>query len=165
MWRKTPHEHLSPQQLPVRSQPELTVTISQHHAWLRLCVLNTQPKRSPITKILDFEWFQSIKVRCTLHNAKLKGWTMLVTRDCFIAAIHTIGGELYESVGVEAPILLSYTHKNECNTHGGLPTRCQRSAMGVSFIFVGVRQQNGCFDTHTFIQLSTYDSCTLSCIR
>ena len=23
-----------------------------------------------------------------------------------------IGGELYESVGVEAPILLSYTHKN-----------------------------------------------------
>ena len=67
-----------------------------------------------------------------------------------------IGGELYESVGVEAPILLSYTHKNEWNTHGGLPTRCQRSAMGVSLIFVGVRQQNGCFDTHTFIQLSTY---------
>ena len=67
-----------------------------------------------------------------------------------------IGGELYESVGVEAPILLSYTHKNEWNTHGGLPTWCQRSAMGVSLIFVGVRQQNGCFDTHTFIQFSTY---------
>ena len=63
---------------------------------------------------------------------------------------------MYESVGVEAPILLSYTHKNEWNTHGGLPTRCQRSAMGVSLIFVGVRQQNGCFDTHTFIQFSTY---------
>ena len=46
----------------------------------------------------------------------------------------TIGGELYESVGVEAPILLSYTHKNEWNTHGGLPTRCQRSAIGVSLI-------------------------------
>ena len=71
-------------------------------------------------------------------------------------AIRSIGGELYESVGVEAPILLSYTHKKEWNTHGGLPTRCQRSAMGVSSIFVGVRQQNGCFDTHTFIQLSTY---------
>ena len=28
--------------------------------------------------------------------------------------------------------------------------------MGVSLIFVGVRQQNGCFDTHTFIQFSTY---------
>ena len=28
--------------------------------------------------------------------------------------------------------------------------------MGVPFIFVGVRQQNGCFDTHTFIQFSTY---------
>ena len=66
-----------------------------------------------------------------------------------------IGGELYESVGVEAPILLSYTHKNEWNTHGGPPTRCQRSAMGVSLICVGVRQQNGCFDTHTFIQFST----------
>ena len=70
----------------------------------------------------------------------------------------SIGGELYESVGVEAPILLSYTHKNEWNTHGGPPTRCQRSAMGVSFIFVGVRQQNGCFDTHTFIQFSSYGS-------
>ena len=69
-----------------------------------------------------------------------------------------IGGELYESVGVEAPILLSNTHKNEWNTHVGLPTRCQRSAMGVSLIFVGVRQQNGCFDTHTFIQFSTYGS-------
>ena len=68
-----------------------------------------------------------------------------------------IGGELYESVGVEAPSFLSYTHKNEWNTHGGLPTRCQRSAMGVSLIFVGVRQQNGCFDTNTFIQLSTYE--------
>ena len=67
-----------------------------------------------------------------------------------------IGGELYESVGVEAPILLSYTHKKEWNTHGGLPTRCQRSAMGVSLIVVGVRQQNGCFDTHIFIQFSTY---------
>ena len=65
---------------------------------------------------------------------------------------------MYESVGVEAPILLSYTHKNEWNTHDGLPTRCQRSAMGVSLIFVGVRQQNGCFDTHTFIQFSTYDA-------
>ena len=36
--------------------------------------------------------------------------------------------------------------------------------MGVSLIFVGVRQQNGCFDTHTFIQFSTYaqeyDYCT-----
>ena len=63
---------------------------------------------------------------------------------------------MYESVGVEAPILLSYTHKNEWNTHVGLPTRCQRSAMGVSLIFVGARQQNGCFDTHTFIQFSTY---------
>ena len=52
--------------------------------------------------------------------------------------IDTIGGELYESVGVEAPILLSYTHKNEWNIHGGPPTRCQRSAMGVSLIFVGV---------------------------
>ena len=71
-------------------------------------------------------------------------------------ALRGIGGELYESVGVEAPILLSYTDKNEWNTHGGLPTRCQRSAMGVSLIFVGVRQQNGCFDTHTFIQFSTY---------
>ena len=29
--------------------------------------------------------------------------------------------------------------------------------MGVPFIFVGVRQQNGCFDTHTFIQFSTYE--------
>ena len=67
-----------------------------------------------------------------------------------------IGGESYESVGVEAPILLSFTHKNEWNTHGGLPTRCPRSAMGVSLIYVGVRQQNGCFDTHTFIQFSTY---------
>ena len=28
--------------------------------------------------------------------------------------------------------------------------------MGVSLFFVGVRQQNGCFDTHTFIQFSTY---------
>ena len=28
--------------------------------------------------------------------------------------------------------------------------------MGVSLIFLGVRQQNGCFDTHTFIQFSTY---------
>ena len=28
--------------------------------------------------------------------------------------------------------------------------------MGVPFIFVGVRQQNGCFDTHAFIQFSTY---------
>ena len=28
--------------------------------------------------------------------------------------------------------------------------------MGVSLICVGVRQQNGCFDTHTFIQFSTY---------
>ena len=27
-------------------------------------------------------------------------------------ATNVIGGELYESVGVEAPILLSYTHKN-----------------------------------------------------
>ena len=27
--------------------------------------------------------------------------------------LSAIGGELYESVGVEAPILLSYTHKNE----------------------------------------------------
>ena len=72
-----------------------------------------------------------------------------------------IGGELYESVGVEAPILLSYTHKNEWKTHGGLPTRCQRSAIGVSLIFVGVRQQNGCFDTHTFIQFSTYGHCHL----
>ena len=71
-------------------------------------------------------------------------------------ALRGIGPELYESVGVEAPILLSYTDKNEWNTHGGLPTRCQRSAMGVSWIFVGVRQQNGCFDTHTFIQFSTY---------
>ena len=69
----------------------------------------------------------------------------------------SIGKELYESVGVEAPILLSYTHKNEWNTHGGPPTRCQRSAMGVSLIFVGVRQQNGCFDTHTFTQFPTYD--------
>ena len=68
-----------------------------------------------------------------------------------------VGGELYESVGVEAPILLSYTHKNEWNTHDGPPTRCQRSAMGASLIFVGVRQQNGCFDTHTFIQFSTYE--------
>ena len=59
-------------------------------------------------------------------------------------------------MGVEASILLSYTHKNEWNTHDGPPTRCQRSAMGVSLIFVGVRQQNGCFDTHTFIQFSTY---------
>ena len=67
-----------------------------------------------------------------------------------------IGGELYESVGVKAPILLSYTHKNEWNTHGGLPTLCHKSAMGVSLIFLGVRQQNGCFDTHTFIQFSTY---------
>ena len=32
--------------------------------------------------------------------------------------------------------------------------------MGVSLIFVGVRQQNGCFDTHTFIQFSTYDHVT-----
>ena len=51
-----------------------------------------------------------------------------------INCITIIGGELYESVGVEAPILLSYTHKNEWITHGGLPTRCQRSAMGVSLI-------------------------------
>ena len=29
--------------------------------------------------------------------------------------------------------------------------------MGVSLIFLGVRQQNGCFDTHTFIQFSTYE--------
>ena len=29
--------------------------------------------------------------------------------------------------------------------------------MGVSLMFVGVRQQNGCFDTHTFIQFSTYE--------
>ena len=28
--------------------------------------------------------------------------------------------------------------------------------MGVSSSCVGVRQQYGCFDTHTFIQLSTY---------
>ena len=28
--------------------------------------------------------------------------------------------------------------------------------MGVSMTGVGVRQQYGCFDTHTFIQLSTY---------
>ena len=26
--------------------------------------------------------------------------------------VTSIGGELYESVGVEAPILLSYTHNN-----------------------------------------------------
>ena len=75
------------------------------------------------------------------------------------------GGELYESVGVETPILLSYTHKNEWNTHGGLPTRCQRSAMGVSLIFVGVRQQNGCFDTHTFIQFSTYECVLLVVVQ
>ena len=30
------------------------------------------------------------------------------------------------------------------------------SSTGVSLIVVGVRQQNGCFDTHTFIQFSTY---------
>ena len=30
--------------------------------------------------------------------------------------------------------------------------------MDVPFIFVGVRQQNGCFNTHTFIQFSTYGS-------
>ena len=72
----------------------------------------------------------------------------------------SIGGELYESVGVKVAILLSYTHKNEWNNHGGLPTQCQRSAMGVSLIFVGVRQQNGCFDSHTSIQFSTYaDEC------
>ena len=29
--------------------------------------------------------------------------------------------------------------------------------MGVSFICVGVRQQYGCFDTHTFLQFFTYD--------
>ena len=29
--------------------------------------------------------------------------------------------------------------------------------MGVSSSCVGVRQQYGCFDTHTFIQLSTYE--------
>ena len=28
--------------------------------------------------------------------------------------------------------------------------------MGVSFICVGVRQRYGCFDTHTFLQFSTY---------
>ena len=82
-----------------------------------------------------------------------------------IGVVH-IGGELFESVGVEAPILLSYTHKNEWNTHGGPPTRCQRSAMGVSLIFVGVRQQNGCFDTHTFIQFSTYGcACRLNTLQ
>ena len=90
---------------------------------------------------------------------------MLVLVPCanfclIITTILCIGGELYESVGVEAPILLSYTHKNEWNTHDGPPTRCQRSAMGVSLIFVGVRQQNGCFDSHTFIQFSTYDYLT-----
>ena len=79
--------------------------------------------------------------------------------QCSGGTVAHIGGELYESVGVEAPILLSYTHKNEWNTHGGPPTRCQRSAMGVSLIFVGVRQQNGCFDTHTFIHFSTYAQC------
>ena len=30
--------------------------------------------------------------------------------------------------------------------------------MGVSLIDVGVRQQYMCFDTHTFIQFSTYGS-------
>ena len=39
-------------------------------------------------------------------------------------SVDRIGGELYESVGVEAPILLSYTHKNEWNTHGGPLTPC-----------------------------------------
>ena len=83
--------------------------------------------------------------------------TLYFFRDASASLIVScIGGELYESVGVEAPILLSYTHKNEWNTHDGPPTRCQRSVMGVSLIFVGVRQQNGCFDTHTFIQFSTY---------
>ena len=32
--------------------------------------------------------------------------------------------------------------------------------MDVSLMFVGVRQQNGCFDTHTFIQFSTYGPCS-----
>ena len=62
----------------------------------------------------------------------------------------------YETVGVEEPILLPYTHTNWWSSCGGPPTRCLRSNMGVSFICVGVRQQYGCFDTYTFLQFSTY---------
>ena len=35
-----------------------------------------------------------------------------LVREIIPNTIHTIGGELYESVGVEAPILLPYTHKH-----------------------------------------------------
>ena len=76
-----------------------------------------------------------------------------------------IGGELYETVGVEEPLLLPYTHTNWWNSCGGPPTRCRRSNMGVSFICVGVRQQYGCFDTHTFLQFSTMVVCASSCAR
>ena len=54
------------------------------------------------------------------------------------------------------------TTPTKSNTHGRPPIRCRRSAMDVSLMFVGVRQQNGCFDTHIFIQFATYASRTYS---
>ena len=100
---------------------------------------------------LAFTWYP---IRHSIPNTTQN--IQLLNSSDFSETPGIISGELFESVGVEVPILLSYTYKNEWDTHGGLPTRCQRSAMGVSLIFVGVRQQNGCFDTHTFIQFSTY---------
>ena len=78
-----------------------------------------------------------VRGEATPENSLVLLLTGCGTTAGFRLLVGYIGGELYESVGVEAPILLSYTHKNEWNTHGGTTNTVSEVRHGCFINFCG----------------------------